>query len=90
MSEDSCIFELEASLEDKLGVLIAPGLVTPASSMLIRILIVSNRLVNHKAGMKVGDLLPIETTEIQMCLTTVNKKTTRAIYFRNNRQFSER
>ena len=71
MSEDSCILKPKASVEDKLGVLIARGLVTPASSMPIRILNVSNRLVNHKAGMKVGDRMPIETTEQQMCLTTV-------------------
>ena len=38
--------------------------------MPIRILNLSNRLVNLKAGMKVGDLLPIETNEQQMCLTT--------------------
>ena len=56
---------------DKLGVLIALGLVTPASSMPIRILNVSDCLVNLKAGRKVWDLLLIETTEQQMCLTIV-------------------
>ena len=61
-------------MEDKLGVLIARGLVTPASSRQIRILNVSNQLVNLKAGMKVGDLLPIETTEKQMCLTIVTEE----------------
>ena len=39
--------------------------------MPIRILNVTNRLVNLKAGIKGGDLLPIETTEKQLCLTTV-------------------
>ena len=73
MSKNSCFLELEVSVEDKLGVLIARGLVTRAGSMPIRILNVSNRLVKLKAGMKVGDLLPIETTENQMCLTTVTE-----------------
>ena len=79
LSEDSCILELEVSIEDRLGVLIACGLVTPANSMPIRILNVSNRFVNLKAGINVGDLLPIEPTEQQLCLTTVieeHKETT--------------
>ena len=63
MSEDSCILEFEAFVKHKLFVLIERGLVTPASSMPIRRLNVSNQLVNLKAGIKVGDLLPIETTE---------------------------
>ena len=37
MSENSCILEPEVSAEDKLGVLVARGLVTPASSMPILI-----------------------------------------------------
>ena len=49
MTEDSCIFEPEVSVEDKLGVLIAHGFVTLASSMPIRILNISNQLVNMKA-----------------------------------------
>ena len=73
MSEDLCILEQEVSIEYKLGVLIARGLVTPANSMPFRVLNVSNRLVNLKAGMKVGDLLPIETTEQQLCLTTITE-----------------
>ena len=71
LSKDSCILEPKISIEDRLGVLIARGLVTPASSMPIRILNVSNRFVNLKAGIKVGDLVPIEPTEQQLCLTTV-------------------
>ena len=43
--------------------LIAGGLIISASSMRIRVLNVDNRLVNLKAGMKVGDLLPIKATE---------------------------
>ena len=39
--------------------------------MPIRVLNVSNRFVNFKAGIKVGDLLPIEPTEQQLCLKTV-------------------
>ena len=74
MSDDSCILEPEVFVEDKLGVLIARGLETPGSSMPIRIVNVSNRLVNLKAGMKVEDMLPIETTEQQMCLTTVTEE----------------
>ena len=66
MSEDSFILEPQVFEEDKLGVLIARGLVTPAISMPIRALNVSNRLVNLKAGMKVKDLLPIETNEQQL------------------------
>ena len=54
--------------------LIARGLVTPANSMPIRVLNVCNRLVNLKAGVKVGDLLPIEPTEQQLSLTTVVEK----------------
>ena len=73
ISEDSCIIEPEVLIEDKLGVLIARGLVTPANSMPIRVLNVSNRLVNLKAGMKVGDLLLIETNEQQLCLTTITE-----------------
>ena len=71
IERDSCILEPEASKRDRLGVLIARGLVTPTNSMQIRVLNVSNRLVNLKAGVKVGDLLPIERTEQQLCLTTV-------------------
>ena len=71
LSENSCILDPEVSIEDKLGVLIARGLVTPANSMPIRVLNVSNRFVNLKAEIKVGDLLPIEPTEQQLCLTTV-------------------
>ena len=71
LSENSRILEPEVSIEDRLGVLIARGLVTPANSMPIRVLNVSNRFVNLKAGIKVGDLLPIEPTEQQLCLTTV-------------------
>ena len=74
MSEDLCIFELEVSVEDKLGVLIAHGLVTSANSMPIRIINVSNQLVNRIAGIKVGDLLPIETNKQQLCLTTISKQ----------------
>ena len=71
LSEDSCILEPEVSIEDRLGVLIARGLVKTANSMPIRVLNVSNRFVNLKTGIKVGDLLPIEPTEQQLCLTTV-------------------
>ena len=71
ISEDSCILEPKVIIEDKLGVLIARGLVTPANSMKIRILNVSNRHVNLKTRIIVGDLLPIEPTEHQLCLTTV-------------------
>ena len=71
ISEDSCILEPELTIEDKVRVLIARGLGTPESSMPIRVLNVSNRFVNFKAGIKVGDLLPIEPTEQQLCLTTV-------------------
>ena len=39
--------------------------------MPIRVLNVSNRFVNLKGEIKVGDLLPIEPTEQQLCLTTV-------------------
>ena len=61
MNEDSSILEPEVLVEDKLGVLISGGLMTPASSMPIRILNMSNRLVNLKAKIKVKNLLPIET-----------------------------
>ena len=56
MSEDLCILELEVSVEDKLEVLIARRLVTPANLMPVQIVNVSNRLVNRKARIKVGDL----------------------------------
>ena len=71
LSEDSCILEPEVSIEDRLGVLIARGLVIPANSMPIRILNVSNRFVHLKAGIKVENLLPIKHTKQQLCLTTV-------------------
>ena len=71
MSEDSCNLEPEVSVEDNLGVLIARGSVIPANFMPIRILNVSYRLVNLKAENKVRDLLPIETNEQQLCLTTI-------------------
>ena len=74
MSEDSCILEPDVLFEDKLEVLIARELVTPASSMPIRIFKVSNRFVNLKAQIQVGDLLPIELTKQQLCLTTVVEK----------------
>ena len=48
LSEDSCILEPEVLIEDRLGMLIARGLVTPSNSMPIRVLNVSNRFVNLK------------------------------------------
>ena len=45
-SEDSCILEPEVSIEDRLGMMIASILVTPANSIPIRVLNVSNRLVH--------------------------------------------
>ena len=74
LSEDQCILEPEVSIEYRLWVLIARGFFNPASSMLIRLLNVSNRLVNLKTKMKVGDLLPIVTSEQQLCLTTITDK----------------
>ena len=71
LSEDSCILEPEVPIANRLGLLIARGLVTPANSMPIRVLNVSNQFVNLNTGIKVGDLLPIEPTEQQLCLTTV-------------------
>ena len=71
LSENQRILEPEISIEDRLGVLIACGLVSPANSMPIRVLNVSNRFVNLKTGIKVGALFPIEPKEQQLCLTTV-------------------
>ena len=62
ISENSCSLEPEVTIKDKLGVQIARGLVTPANSMLMEILNVSNRLVNLKAGMNLKNLLLIETS----------------------------
>ena len=59
MTEDSCILELKVSVEDKLEVLIARGLVRLASSIQLQILNVNNRLINLKAKIKVKDLLLI-------------------------------
>ena len=42
--------------------------------MPIRIMNMCIWLVNLKDGMKVGDLLPIETYEKQLCLTAVTNK----------------
>ena len=39
--------------------------------MPIRVLNISNQFVNLKAGMKVGDRLPIEPSEQQLCLSTM-------------------
>ena len=89
MSEDSCILEPEMSVEDKLGMLIARGLVIPASSMPIRVLNVSNKRVNLKAKMKVEDLIPIETNKQQLCLTMITEDQKSNI-FGNRRQLFER
>ena len=71
MSKDSCNLEPDVSIEYRLKGLIARGLVTPANSMPIRVLNVKQSTRECQGRKKGGDLLPIEPTVQQLCLTTV-------------------
>ena len=67
-SKETCVLEPELKLEEKLGILIARGLVISSNSIPVRILNVGNKTVTLKGGTKVGDLMPIEVREDELCL----------------------
>ena len=62
IDKDCCLIEPEQTLEEKQGVLIARELVTPSSTMPLRIINLNNNSVTLKSGTKVGNLQMLETT----------------------------
>jgi hypothetical protein len=71
IEQNCCLIEPDPTLEAKLDVLIARCLVTPSSTMPLRLMNVNNRYVSLKSGTKVGELKLFETTDEQLCLALV-------------------
>ena len=88
LSKDSCILKPEISIEDRLRVLIARGLVTPAK-MPIRVLNVSNRFVNLKAEIS-WRLASYRTYRATAVSQNGDWRTKQANYIRNYKQLYER
>ena len=74
ITEQCCLIEPEKSAEDKLGVLVACGLVTPSKPLPIRVANLSTTPVLLKAGTRIGKLLPIEEEEETICLSIAENK----------------
>ena len=74
ITESCCVIESEKPIEDKLGVLVACGLVTPSKPLPIRVANLSTTSVTLKAGTRIGKLLPIEEEDEALCLNITEHK----------------
>ena len=75
-AEECCVIEPESLIEDKLGLLVARGLVSLAKPLPIRVINLSNTPVKLKAGMRIRSLMALKTEEESLCLNIAEIKLT--------------